>query len=294
LLGTNGISDKNGVGQNSGGILSAQWAKNGAVSIVSRTASPQLPAEALPPASGESYLMQIVQLELDLWQSLEVAAQFPETADVVALCVQLERAMTDYPLSEQLQVGGEAISQLAEVFVARADWMISGWQHRHSPIEPVIKMEDCSELFVQSLYLDVSEFFEEPEPVHYPEHRRSPAKEEATIVAEMDKDTLLGLVDEWEPEGELSEAELMRQVTALAHGEEVSVWVAMIQDFFSQQSHVGCRQGQYGIALPELGRAIGLELVPLWIGLLHGRDDWQLQQTGEFYEPESIQIQLAN
>jgi hypothetical protein len=132
--------------------------------------------------------------------------------------------------------------------------------------------------------------FEEPELVHYPEHRRSPAKEEATIVADMDKDTLLGLVDQWEPEGELSEAELMQQVTALAHGEEVSVWVAMIQDFFSQQSHVGCRQGQYGIALPELGRAIGLELVPLWIGLLHGRDDWQLQQTGDFYEGAGILV----
>jgi hypothetical protein len=43
-------------------------------------------------------------------QSLETAAQFPETADLVGLCEALELAIADQPLSKQLQVGGNAIA----------------------------------------------------------------------------------------------------------------------------------------------------------------------------------------
>jgi len=44
------------------------------------------------------------------------------------------------------------------------------------------------------------------------------------------------------------------------------------------------------ISLPELGRAVRLEVVPLWIGLLHGSEEWQLQQTGEFYDQTRILV----
>jgi hypothetical protein len=47
--------------------------------------------------------MEVVQLQLDLWQSLETAAQFPETADVRSLCWMLELSIAEQPLNEQLQ-----------------------------------------------------------------------------------------------------------------------------------------------------------------------------------------------
>jgi hypothetical protein len=220
---------------------------------------------------------------------LETAAQFPETADVVALCAALEQAIANQPLSEQLLVGGEAILQLADVFAARAELMIAGWEYRHNPGEPEINLEDCSELFVQSLHLDVADLFEEPEPVWYPEGRRSPSRDDDSVVGNVDKDTLLGVVEEWEAEPELTEADLVQRVRELAHGEEVSAWVTMIRDFFSRRLlQVGDRSDSRVISFPELGRALGMEQVPLWIGLLHCQEYCQLRQVGEFYDGSGI------
>ena len=232
--------------------------------------------------------MEIVQLQLDLWGALATAAQFPETADVVGLCVSLEQAIADQPLSEQLSVGGDAIAQLAGVFAARAELMIAGWEFRHNPREPEIDLEDCSELFVQSLHLDVSDLFEEPEAVQYPKERRSPCRDDDSVVGEVDRDVLLDVVDEWEPEPELSEADWEKRVRELAHGEEVSVWVDAIRDFLSQRFQGGDQDDRGAISFPELGRALGMEQVPLWIGLLHGGGEWQVWQTGEFYEGAGI------
>jgi hypothetical protein len=226
--------------------------------------------------------MEVLQLELDLWQSLEAAAQFPDTADMRSLCQVLEQTIADQPLSEQLQVGGEALVQIAAVFAARAHWFISDWESRHNPSESVIDLEDCSELFVQSLHLEMDELFEEPEGVCYPEQRRSPCKAEQSLVGEIDKAALLSFVDELE----LSEAELTEQVQELAHDEPIMEWVEAIQGFLSQQP-----LGQ-AVSFVELVRSLALPQVAVWLGLLHGQD-WQLQQNGEFYDGAGILMSMT-
>jgi hypothetical protein len=223
--------------------------------------------------------MEVVQLQLDLWQSLETAAQFPETADVRSLCWMLELSIAEQPLNEQLQMGGNAIAQLADVFAARAELLITNWKQQYDPSEPVIDLNDCSELFVQSLHLEMDELFEEPEGVCYPEQRRSPCKAEQSLVGEVEKATLLSFVDELE----LSEAELTEQVQDLAHDEPIMEWVEAIQGFLSQQP-----LGQ-AVSFVELMRSLALPKVAVWLGLLHGQD-WQLQQTGEFYDGAGVTI----
>jgi hypothetical protein len=39
--------------------------------------------------------MEVMLLQLDLWQSLETAARFPETVDLLSLCAELEHAIAD-------------------------------------------------------------------------------------------------------------------------------------------------------------------------------------------------------
>lgn len=103
--------------------------------------------------------MEIEQLELDLWNALEMAQQFPETMDVrpltgiskSALCNALEQAILDQPLAEQLRVVAEGIEQLVGVYMERADYLIDGYERRHNPQEPIVDLEDCVELFGQSL-----------------------------------------------------------------------------------------------------------------------------------------------
>jgi hypothetical protein len=49
--------------------------------------------------------MEIRQLELDLWQSLDAAVRYPETANVQRLCDALEGAIAAHPVQDQLQRG---------------------------------------------------------------------------------------------------------------------------------------------------------------------------------------------
>jgi hypothetical protein len=225
--------------------------------------------------------MEVLQLQLDLWQSLETAARFPETADLLSLCAELERAIADQPLSEQLQMGGEAIMQLTGVFVARSELMISGWEYEHNPQDPVVELDGYAELFVQSQHLDVAELFEEPEAVNYPEDRRSPCHDDQSVTGEVDKAALLSLVDELERE--LTEDELTQQVQELAHDEPIGEWVEMIRDFLSQPPDPV-------VSFPELVSGLNIPCVAVWLGLLHGGEGWQMVQAGEFYEAGGIQI----
>ena len=67
----------------------------------------------------------------------------------------------------------EGIEQLVGVYAERADYLIDGYERRHNPQEPIVNLDDCVELFVQSLQLDVSELMEPEEEVQYPVQRRS-------------------------------------------------------------------------------------------------------------------------
>lgn len=112
--------------------------------------------------------MKIEQLELDLWQSFATAAQFPQTADFSKLYNALDQAIAPQSTSEQLILGAEVIAQLSHVYAARVELLLSDWERRYNPIEPVVDLDDCIGLFVQSLNLDVTDLFEPPEAVQYP------------------------------------------------------------------------------------------------------------------------------
>jgi len=226
--------------------------------------------------------MELQQLEIDLWLSLETATQFPETADVRSLCDALEQTLFDQSLAEQLAVAGDVLVQLSEVHAARADLLISRWERRHNPAEPVVNLEECVDLFVQSLSLDVTDLFEEPEPVQYPANRKkkSSAQADGSVVGEVDKDTLLNWVDQMAAEQSLDEAEMAEQIRDLAHGENVEEWSRAIAQYLQLFGS--------NIRLPDLQQALGMPIVELWLGLLMG--GYSLEQQGRFYNSQTLWI----
>ncbi len=229
--------------------------------------------------------MEVQQLELDLWQSLETASRFPETADLRSLCTALEQTITEQPLAEQLAVAGDVLMQLSEVYAARADLMFSRWERRHNPQEPVVDLEGCVDLFVQSLSLDVTDLFEEPEPLQYPSNRKKKTlSQEGSVVGEVDKEALLNWVDQMEQEQPLNELQMAEQIRELAHGESVEEWVEVIAQYL-QHLHSNIR-------LPDLQQALKMSIVELWIGLLLG--GFSLEQQGEFYNSQTLWITGAN
>jgi len=226
--------------------------------------------------------MEVQQLELDLWQSLETASRFPETADLRSLCDALEQTLSDQSLAEQLAVAGDVLVQLSEVHAARADLLISRWERRHNPTEPVVNLEECVDLFVQSLSLDVTDLFEEPEPMHYPANRkRKPSTQiDGSVVGEVDKGVLLNWVDQMIAEQPLDEAQVAEQIRELAHGENVEEWSRAIAQYLQR---FGSK-----ILLPDLQQALGMPIAELWLGLLMG--EYSLNQQGDFYDRQSLWV----
>lgn len=237
--------------------------------------------------------MEVQQLELDLWQSLEAASRFPETADLRSLCDALEQTLSDQSLAKQLTVAGDVLVQISEVHAARADLLISGWERRHNPAEPVVNLENCLDLFVQSLTLDVSELFEEPEPIQYPANRKqkSSIQEEGSVVGEVNKNALLNWVDQVAADQALNEAQMAEQIRDLAHGENVEEWSRAISDYLATDTSRQDCQDIISVSLLELWNGMQTPLVEIWLGLLLGSRTYQFSRTNnDFYAPTGIEI----
>lgn len=226
--------------------------------------------------------MEIQQLELDLWESLETASRFPETADLRSLCDVLEQTISGRSVAEQLNMAGKVLVQLSEVYAARSQMMISIWEHRHTPSEPVVDLEDCVDLFVQSLSLDVAELFEEPESVQYPANRskKSSIQAEGSVAGEVDKGALLNWVDQVSAEQALDGTRMAEQIRVLAHGENVEEWSRAIAQALQSLNST--------VRLVELQQTLSIPMIEVWLGLLLG--GYKLEQRGKFYDAQNIWI----
>ena len=145
-----------------------------------------------------------------------------------------------------------------------------------------MNLEECVDLFVQSLSLDVTDLFEEPEPVQYPTNRKkkSSTQIDGSVVGEVDKEALLNWVDQMAAEQPLDEAQVTEQIRELAHGENVEEWSREIADYLNQV--------KLPIQLLELQQALKMPVVEIWLGLLLG--NFCLRQQGDFYNNQSIWV----
>ncbi len=224
---------------------------------------------------------------LDLWhdlaQQLEAALQFPADADLTALAQRLEQLFTQQlvhqPLRIQLQIAGTVLVQLVEIHAARADLLITNWESQHRPQEPLVELQSCLDLFVQSLSLNLSELFEEPDPVQYPTQRQPRSGSQVEAV---DKATLLAA--DWldaEPLLQtLNSTDLAAQIHSLAHAENVEQWTAALATALCQTQRA---------RLVDLQQSLRLPLIELWLGSLLG--GYGLEQRGDFYETEAIWVE---
>ncbi len=101
------------------------------------------------------------QLELDLWGDLKTALKKPEAADMELLWHSLEDAIAFQDSNEQLLVAGDAISQIVEVFVLRANGILDSLEVTDSSEGPVLDEDFLSGLMRQSMSIDLSDLMEE-------------------------------------------------------------------------------------------------------------------------------------
>lgn len=233
--------------------------------------------------------MEIQQLELDLWQLLEIAANFPQTADFPKLCNVLDSAIAPQSTSEQLILGAEAIAQLSHIYAARVELLLCDWEQRYSPIEPVVNLNDCVGLFVQSLNLDVTDLFEPLEAVQYPTNRqaRTQVDSDNSLVGTVDKTVLLEVVEQISAECLSTEVEFVEQLRLLAGEEDVSACQRAIAH---QMQHSGSK----AVSLLQLQQALELPMIEIWLGLLLGEQEQYQWEIGEEFYNEVEEIWLIS
>lgn len=87
--------------------------------------------------------------EANLWKALAEAANTPEKANLSRLWQLAEAAIAQVPISLRLQVAGKAILQLAEVYAARANLLLTEWDQTHNRTSPPLTVEGLAELLIR-------------------------------------------------------------------------------------------------------------------------------------------------
>lgn len=222
-------------------------------------------------------MIEMRQLELNLFSVLAAAEQVPEEADLSALWAQFAEVIDKLPLQEQLRVGGMVLDQLAEICQTKAEFLWDDWQDAHNTEGPVLDEDWLQGLVRQSQHVDVSELVK---PISRrregSEGKRSDRRDES-LVGEVEKANVLAMVDDIEA------IEQKQSALAVAHDENASAWSQRIADYLENQSR--------SVRLVELQHQLQRPLIELWLGALLG--GFVIEQKGDFYENQQVWISLV-
>ena len=217
-------------------------------------------------------MIDMRQLELDLGDAFEDAADMPEEANILELWQQLEIVMAELPWQEQLRMGGEVLAQLAEICEAKSEILWEDWQDANNANGPVMDGDWLRSLTRQTQEIDFSELVRRSD--NYSAQQPDDISEDESLVVDVDKKAILALVDE------LTFEETKKKALSVAHSEDVSAWIAAI----SAKRKLAPQR------LIELQKQLRMPLVEVWIAALLG--GFQLEQRGGFYETEEIWLSV--
>lgn len=217
-------------------------------------------------------MSNIRQLELDLRYSLEVAAEMPETTDVIALWQQFEGELAGLPQRDRLKVAGDILVELAGICETKADLLWADWQDAHNDEGPVMGDGWLQHLTRQTQELDFSDLVQRSH--HYPE---KPSKDDdESLVSVVEQDSLLALVEA------MDEAQAKTQALSVSHAENVSGWIKALATVQSGQPQ----------RLVDIQHQLGMPLVTVWLAALLG--GFSVEQRGGFYATEEVWISAAS
>ena len=214
------------------------------------------------------------QLELDLWGDLKTALKEPEAADMELLWHSLEDAIALSNSNERLLVAGDAIAQIVEIYVKRANGILDSLEVTDNSQGPVLNEDFLSGLMRQSMSLDLSDLMEECTF----ETESSPALV-GSVASVIDRKEAKAIARK-------ARAAMRKALKELAEQENIPLWQSAIALWIGQ--HHGEK-----VSLMQLQQALGMPLVEVWLGLLHSQEQYQWEGTGEFYR-EARDIWISN
>jgi uncharacterized protein YggL (DUF469 family) len=222
--------------------------------------------------------MTILQLELNLWQQLAEAQQSPQAVDWQQLCLAFDEAIAQTPAGQKLATAADAISEMADVFAARADEFFSTWHRQRVAHEGPILDDDLFAEFVrQSFHLDLDELVGVPELYVRSASEKSHEAIES-VVGEVSKETALLLAG-----AELEPTDVM---DGLEYDENVGEWAKAITLWMQQQK-------LERVGFMELLDGVGYPVVKGWLAVLLDEGFAMDRLEGsEFYRSTGILVAL--
>ncbi len=212
------------------------------------------------------------QLELSMWQDLKTASSEPLAANFQQLWSKLEQVIELTDKNQKLRVLGDAIAAIVEIYVMRANAILSTLETPDSSGgEPILSEDFLNDLMRQSMSIDLSDMMEKLFPEAEPKPR-SPIPAHSSTVVPQDLSANDALAS-------FTSVDAKQMVVELAGNEKVSQWSAAIAQWMQQHS------GGEAVSLHKLQQALGMPLIEIWLGLLLSgvhQYDWE-KKCGAFY-----------
>lgn len=221
-------------------------------------------------------MQQCEWINLPVWDVIKLATADPEDANLAILWQEVDAAILNLDCLGGLQVAGEAISKITDVFELRSQLAFESIQAIGSDDGPVMS-EDVFDRYVrQTMQIDFDIYIEPLASLPRKVTQFQEPDEMQSLVAEVDRQVLLEAILS-EP---VDPKTAYQKVLELAHDENVSEWGAKIS----------ARLDEWDKAVPllKLHRSIEMPLVQVWLALL--LNGIPLEQRGSFYQTEQVWI----
>jgi hypothetical protein len=209
------------------------------------------------------------QDELNL--AIEQAIANPESANLKQLLHDLEQVVLGLAKESQLQVAGDVLTQLIDIYVSRVEQILDHWEEKFRPrhYEPILTTDMLQDVLRHTMVLNLDGIMEAEEP-----GLRQPMPSDS-VISMVDKTNLLEFLSQLEQE------QIKDQVFDIAHNEDITTWVQAVscqmQKFPNQE-----------VPLLELQRSLSMPLIEIWLALLLG--GYTIEQRGDFYQLEGIWV----
>lgn len=227
---------------------------------------------------------KVKQLELSLWNMLRSATEDPSAAEFSTIWQALDSALLNLSITAQLEMSSRAIAEVTDIFEVQAGLIFELLDSTVTVDGPIMKSDAFDRYVRQSMDINFDDYLEKLEPLE-----RSPRSNGSKLqndefysqVQSVDKTTLIeSLHEEIIVSDTLSDAAVRESVMAVAHGEDVSEWIAIIRSYLLVDSQT--------IEFQYLLTQLNLQWVEIWLGLLlggyeFGRTSKSFQIPEDFY-----------
>jgi hypothetical protein len=236
---------------------------------------------------------QVKQLELSLWNVVRSAIADPAAAELSTIWQALDGALLDLPIVAQLEMSSRAIAEVTDIFEVQAGLIFELLDATATMDGPTMASDAFDRYVRQSMEIDFDDYIEKPESLERsPRSNTSkPQNDEFySQVQSVDKTTLIeSLHQEIILSDTLSDAAVRESVMAVAHGEDVSEWLAIIRSYLLMEDKA--------IEFQYLLTQLDLQWVEIWLGLLLGgyelgRISKSFQIPEDFYAVSGLWVKL--